>query len=419
MVSRAIRPVIWTVVSRVEPPAPYVTETNVGWYGSSVADRRATAGRLRPRRLGGMNSKEMDRSPSRITSPMLRLRPRPCRMCQWTMPDGQRSPATRAASLVARDHLGRGRLPRRHPAGARRVPRRDGDPARPLGPDASRCSTRRAAGLRRQTVPRRLLLLGIPRRAARRRRTSTPCSGPAPPSSCCTPAPWSTTTTWTPPTPGAAGPPRTAAFEAEHRARRLARRPRAVRRVRGDPARRPAAQLGRRAAAPLRAPGRTGVAAALDVFDLCRSEVIAGQFLDVSAQARGRADVDTAMTVLRYKSAKYSIERPAPHRRRPRRRRPRHARRAHGVRTPAGRGVPAPRRPARRVRRRRRHRQAGRRRPGRGQAHGAGRARTRRGPPEDAPRCSTARWVRRSTSTRSRGCGGSSTTPARTPRWSR
>ena len=52
------------------------------------------------------------------------------------------------------------------------------------------------------------------------------------------------------------------------------------------------------------------VSAALDVFDLCRSEVIAGQFLDVSVQARGRADVETAMTVLRYKSAKYSIERP-------------------------------------------------------------------------------------------------------------
>jgi geranylgeranyl diphosphate synthase type I len=55
---------------------------------------------------------------------------------------------------------------------------------------------------------------------------------------------------------------------------------------------------------------RDRVDAAMDVFDLCRSEVIAGQFLDVSAQARGRADVDTAMTVLRYKSAKYSIERP-------------------------------------------------------------------------------------------------------------
>ncbi len=38
--------------------------------------------------------------------------------------------------------------------------------------------------------------------------------------------------------------------------------------------------------------------------------MIAGQFLDVSVQARAHADVDTAMTVLRYKSAKYSIERP-------------------------------------------------------------------------------------------------------------
>src|SRR4051794_2425352 len=52
------------------------------------------------------------------------------------------------------------------------------------------------------------------------------------------------------------------------------------------------------------------VMAALDVFDRCRSEVIAGQFLDVSVQARGAADVDAAMTVLRYKSAKYSVERP-------------------------------------------------------------------------------------------------------------
>ncbi len=48
----------------------------------------------------------------------------------------------------------------------------------------------------------------------------------------------------------------------------------------------------------------------LDLFDATRSEVIAGQFLDVSSQARGKSDVDTAMTVLRFKSAKYSIERP-------------------------------------------------------------------------------------------------------------
>jgi len=50
--------------------------------------------------------------------------------------------------------------------------------------------------------------------------------------------------------------------------------------------------------------------AALGLFDVTRSEVIAGQFLDVSVQARGQASLETAMTVLRYKSAKYSIERP-------------------------------------------------------------------------------------------------------------
>jgi geranylgeranyl diphosphate synthase type I len=52
------------------------------------------------------------------------------------------------------------------------------------------------------------------------------------------------------------------------------------------------------------------VGPALEIFDRCRTEVIAGQFLDVSVQARGHADVEAAMTVLRYKSAKYSIERP-------------------------------------------------------------------------------------------------------------
>jgi geranylgeranyl diphosphate synthase type I len=52
------------------------------------------------------------------------------------------------------------------------------------------------------------------------------------------------------------------------------------------------------------------VLSALAVLDQCRSEVIVGQFLDVSVQARGRADVETAMTVVRYKSAKYSVERP-------------------------------------------------------------------------------------------------------------
>ena len=49
---------------------------------------------------------------------------------------------------------------------------------------------------------------------------------------------------------------------------------------------------------------------ALAFFDTTRSEVIAGQFLDVSVQARGASDVEQAMRVLRYKSAKYSVERP-------------------------------------------------------------------------------------------------------------
>jgi geranylgeranyl diphosphate synthase type I len=49
---------------------------------------------------------------------------------------------------------------------------------------------------------------------------------------------------------------------------------------------------------------------ALEFFDTSRSEVITGQFLDVSVQARATSDVDQAMRVLRYKSAKYSVERP-------------------------------------------------------------------------------------------------------------
>ncbi len=52
------------------------------------------------------------------------------------------------------------------------------------------------------------------------------------------------------------------------------------------------------------------------VFDLMRSEVMAGQYLDVLAQARGlsvstpQETLTRASTVLRYKSAKYTIERP-------------------------------------------------------------------------------------------------------------
>ncbi|HEV3172474.1 MAG TPA: polyprenyl synthetase family protein [Actinocrinis sp.] len=56
--------------------------------------------------------------------------------------------------------------------------------------------------------------------------------------------------------------------------------------------------------------------AARPVFDLMRSEVMAGQYLDVVAQARGLS-VSTpaealarARTIIRYKSAKYTVERP-------------------------------------------------------------------------------------------------------------
>lgn len=56
--------------------------------------------------------------------------------------------------------------------------------------------------------------------------------------------------------------------------------------------------------------------AARPIFDLMRSEVMAGQYLDVLAQSRGLSVatpaeiLDRAETVIRFKSAKYTIERP-------------------------------------------------------------------------------------------------------------
>jgi geranylgeranyl diphosphate synthase type I len=56
--------------------------------------------------------------------------------------------------------------------------------------------------------------------------------------------------------------------------------------------------------------------AARPIFDLMRSEVMAGQYLDVVAQNRGlgvatpQEILERAETVIRYKSAKYTIERP-------------------------------------------------------------------------------------------------------------
>jgi geranylgeranyl diphosphate synthase, type I len=58
------------------------------------------------------------------------------------------------------------------------------------------------------------------------------------------------------------------------------------------------------------------IQAARPIFDLMRSEVMAGQYLDVLAQARGlsvsspQETLTRAQAVVRYKSAKYTIERP-------------------------------------------------------------------------------------------------------------
>lgn len=50
--------------------------------------------------------------------------------------------------------------------------------------------------------------------------------------------------------------------------------------------------------------------AAFGFFDLCKTEVVAGQFLDVTGQTRQGFSVEEAMRVVRFKSAKYTIERP-------------------------------------------------------------------------------------------------------------
>jgi geranylgeranyl diphosphate synthase type I len=52
------------------------------------------------------------------------------------------------------------------------------------------------------------------------------------------------------------------------------------------------------------------LAEARGVFDLMRTEVTAGQYLDVLSQATGDTSVARAERVARYKSAKYTVERP-------------------------------------------------------------------------------------------------------------
>ena len=46
------------------------------------------------------------------------------------------------------------------------------------------------------------------------------------------------------------------------------------------------------------------------MWDLCKSEVITGQYLDVTAESRAELSVDAALAVVTLKAAKYTIERP-------------------------------------------------------------------------------------------------------------
>jgi geranylgeranyl diphosphate synthase type I len=56
--------------------------------------------------------------------------------------------------------------------------------------------------------------------------------------------------------------------------------------------------------------GLPTIADASHFLDLCKTEVVAGQFLDVAGQTRTSLSVEEAMKVVRYKSAKYTVERP-------------------------------------------------------------------------------------------------------------
>ena len=49
---------------------------------------------------------------------------------------------------------------------------------------------------------------------------------------------------------------------------------------------------------------------AKNIYDVMRTELMAGQYLDLLEQSRASADVDRIRNVIRYKSAKYTIERP-------------------------------------------------------------------------------------------------------------
>ena len=276
--------------------------------------------------------------------------------------------------------MGPGGVPRPRADGARRLPRRAGERLAPLGADAARLlAEARASVSGGKRFRAAFCYWGFHAVAGRRRATPTSALVRACAALELLHASALVHDDYMDASDTRRGRPAThRGFDAEHRGGRLARRPRAVRRLRGDPARRPAAQLVRRAAPHAAACRWTGSWRRSTCFDRCRSEVITGQFLDVSVQARGAADVDAAMTVLRYKSAKYSVERPL------------HigATLAGGTEhqlaqlgafgLPLGEAFQLRDDLLGRLRRPVDDRQAGRRRPDRGQAHGARRAGARR-----------------------------------------
>lgn len=47
-----------------------------------------------------------------------------------------------------------------------------------------------------------------------------------------------------------------------------------------------------------------------NLYDLMRTELMAGQYLDLYSQAKGGGSIEEALNVIRFKSAKYTIERP-------------------------------------------------------------------------------------------------------------
>ncbi|MCW2541348.1 MAG: polyprenyl synthetase family protein [Frankiales bacterium] len=63
-------------------------------------------------------------------------------------------------------------------------------------------------------------------------------------------------------------------------------------------------------AAAIRGLPEAPAVAATAQFDLMRTEVVAGQFLDVIAQARGDFDVAEARRVIEFKTSRYTVQRP-------------------------------------------------------------------------------------------------------------